>query len=382
MTVTVTTMRTSYSYKSQCLALLATSLVAGTVSACGDNGLASFDTTDHNAISTDGGVDAASTPSCAEMAYKASTLPLDIVLLLDRSNEMAQGNRWEVASRAISDFLDRGFPAPTRVALTLVPFLGFESTVFDNTAPQPDFCQYRAYRDFVVPMGEASTQRALVESAFANSQGPGGWGGATSPLSASLEGTYFAATKVQEEHPDHQVVVLYVGAGRALPCDGYGGSLTTDPTVIAKFADSALRYNGIRTFAVVVDGANRVALSIIAKAGGGEAFVPSKETSESMLEAMLGVTKSAIDCAYALPEPPSGSAIDPSTLRVELSLSTGERSVIPAAAQTGCDATGGWFYDNMAQPTKVIFCPQTCSALRETSSPRVELVVGCNSTVF
>ncbi|WP_240488953.1 VWA domain-containing protein [Labilithrix luteola] len=377
----VTKMRSSSSYKSLCLALFTGSLVAVTGYGCSNDSLQKFDTNNGSSISTDGGVDASASATCAESGQKAKTLPLDIVFLLDRSLYM-KGDKWNAASHALLDFISRGFPAPTQVALTLVPYTAPEDVWGDQTGANIDFCQYRVYQNFVVPMADVSVQRAPVESAIANALLSAGFGyGRTSPIYASLQGTYFAATKAQAENPDHQVVVVYVGNGAPLPCNEYGSN-TTNSAAIAALADSALRYNGVRTFAVALDDQNFGLMSEIAKAGGGAAFKPSNTTSAGMLDAMLEVTKGALDCAYALPVAPAGRTLDPSTLSVEITSATGDRSVIPAVTQPACDAAGGWFYDNAAKPTKVIFCPQTCNTLRDTISPRVELVVGCNSTVF
>jgi hypothetical protein len=42
-----------------------------------------------------------------------------------------------------------------------------------------------------------------------------------------------------------------------------------------------------------------------------------------------------------------------------------------------CGATGGWYYDNPAAPTKVTLCPQTCGPLQMTANSKVQVLYGC-----
>ena len=50
-------------------------------------------------------------------------------------------------------------------------------------------------------------------------------------------------------------------------------------------------------------------------------------------------------------------------------------------AQADCaSAENGWYYDNEAQPTKILACPQTCSGVQAGgAAARVEVLFGCKT---
>jgi hypothetical protein len=43
---------------------------------------------------------------------------------------------------------------------------------------------------------------------------------------------------------------------------------------------------------------------------------------------------------------------------------------------TAC-AAGGWHYDNLEAPTRIIVCPQSCDAIRDTPDARIDVLLGC-----
>jgi hypothetical protein len=41
----------------------------------------------------------------------------------------------------------------------------------------------------------------------------------------------------------------------------------------------------------------------------------------------------------------------------------------------------GWYYDDPAAPSSIIFCPQTCSSAQGDAAAQVDIVVGCETVV-
>ena len=52
------------------------------------------------------------------------------------------------------------------------------------------------------------------------------------------------------------------------------------------------------------------------------------------------------------------------------------------ASEAECTAqTGGWYYDNPANPSAIFLCESTCNAVQSDSEGKIEIVVGCATQV-
>jgi hypothetical protein len=291
-----------------------------------------------------------------------------------------RGPKWDAASHAILAFANQGFPAPTRIGLSFMPFI-FQTDAFgDQQGTNYKECDYRLYQDLVVPLAPATSQRGPLEAAIGGAITASVFGfGGSSPLYASLQGTYWAATKAQDANPDHQVAVVIMTDGDPTPCDEYGPEMTS-PDALAALSASALHYDGVRTFALALEGGATGLLDKISSAGGGSVLTPASQTEDDFLAQMNVVTKSATECSFRLPAPPDGQALDPTTVSLDVTASTGEKTQLPAAAgPTSCHGEDGWYFDDAAQPTKAILCPATCAALKSASGSRIDVVLGCKA---
>ena len=48
------------------------------------------------------------------------------------------------------------------------------------------------------------------------------------------------------------------------------------------------------------------------------------------------------------------------------------------ASQSDCSAAhDGWYYDDPANPTRIVVCPDTCATLQSASDARVDVLLGC-----
>jgi hypothetical protein len=71
--------------------------------------------------------------------------------------------------------------------------------------------------------------------------------------------------------------------------------------------------------------------------------------------------------------------LDPAKVNVEYIPPGGTMPVtILGVTMATCDpATGGWYYDNPAAPTKINLCPSTCGAATTQTGGQINISVGC-----
>ncbi len=95
------------------------------------------------------------------------------------------------------------------------------------------------------------------------------------------------------------------------------------------------------------------------------------------------VSGSAISCEYAIPEvPPGGGSFDPDRVNVAYTPDGGMPHTIGyvAGGAAACgQQTGGWYYDDPANPTKIVLCPSTCSAVQADATGKVDVQFGCET---
>lgn len=90
------------------------------------------------------------------------------------------------------------------------------------------------------------------------------------------------------------------------------------------------------------------------------------------------VTK--LGCELELPRPTGDKEVDPSSLVVTYTPGNGSGSKpltqVTDASKCGSDPDG-WYYDNPARPTKIVFCPAACSGPGTDTGGKIDIAVGC-----
>lgn len=119
---------------------------------------------------------------------------------------------------------------------------------------------------------------------------------------------------------------------------------------------------------------------------GGRTFsicTPASEwaTLFGSLTAAIAIPVS-IPCEYAIPEPPAGEALN--FMRVNIVYTPGSGSspevLLYVGSADGADCTdGGWYYDDVTAPRRVILCPSTCSRVNGDAAGRVDVELGCET---
>jgi hypothetical protein len=191
-----------------------------------------------------------------------------------------------------------------------------------------------------------------------------------------------------------QCVAVLVTDGAPDQCD----STTAGLAAIAAQGQAA----GILMFTLGMSGANFTLLDAIAKAGGtdcdpnGPRFACDVQAGQAAFLAALNsirhsisktvtktVTKTVsttLACQWKLPQPPIGQQFDRGQVNLEIVDSSGHTTFVGAVASSAqcAQAGNGWYYDDPANPSQVLVCPQTCDTIKSTSL-RVNVLLGCQT---
>jgi len=92
----------------------------------------------------------------------------------------------------------------------------------------------------------------------------------------------------------------------------------------------------------------------------------------------------AIPCEYDIPEAPPGTDLDFMRVNVRYTPGSGAPEVFPYVGMPdGADcSTGGWYYDDFTNPTRIILCPNTCSPISTDAEGRVDVELGCETYII
>ncbi|MEJ7729747.1 MAG: vWA domain-containing protein [Polyangiaceae bacterium] len=292
---------------------------------------------------------------CDETESLATQKQLDVIVLQDRSGSMS-GPRWDGSVNALKSFAND--PASAGINLGIVYFPAVNGT---------DECNVPDYKDVIAFGTLPQNAPAFVQSLDATEPGGG------TPMSAGLEGALYAATAMQDQNPEHKVIVV-------LASDGEPGSCITDVATIASLAESAYNYNGVQTYGIFIAG-NKATLDAITMAGGtGPAFDVSANI-QAFADKMAGIRADAIGCEVTIPDPPQGEEFDKDLVNVKYTAGgQGAPSTLPKkTSKADCGAGAGWYYDNEQKPTEIIFCPASCQTVQADVEAKINVAFGCLS---
>jgi hypothetical protein len=96
------------------------------------------------------------------------------------------------------------------------------------------------------------------------------------------------------------------------------------------------------------------------------------------------VNSAQVPCVYDIPPDPNGQMIDPGKVNVEYkpdASATAQPILNVPGGQADCGTTGGWYYDDAANPTKIILCPTTCTEVQNGAMPSVTVKFGCKTQI-
>jgi hypothetical protein len=123
---------------------------------------------------------------------------------------------------------------------------------------------------------------------------------------------------------------------------------------------------------------------LVAQTGGIAGDLCAQDFTPIFAQFATAVIRSAkLSCSWAIPAPPPGQILDPRLINVEFTDASGQKLLLgysPDAA-TCARTQSAWYYDNPAAPSRVIACPDTCSAIRAETGAQMYISFGCKTVV-
>ncbi|NUP06505.1 MAG: VWA domain-containing protein [Polyangiaceae bacterium] len=297
---------------------------------------------------------------CVSKTVEGEKVPLDMLIIQDRSGSMTTGTRWEAAVDAIKAFADDEGAAGIYAGLVYFPpVLGSE-------------CALASYQQLAVPIDILPDNAGEIKASLLNTTPGGG-----TPMRPALEGAIAGLTDYLTLNPNHEGVVVLVTDG-----DPGGCTNNTASDVEQVAADALAATPQIRTFVVGMDGANFSNLDNIAAAGGTNDAFDVGQGSADFLAALGDIRQAALSCEYVLPTPdPEEGTLDFATVGVNFipGLNEDPTAIPKVDGEGSCgELSGGFYYDDPVNPTRVILCPASCDLIQTgTDNAKVDIVLGC-----
>jgi hypothetical protein len=322
----------------------------------------------HDQIS-DGGSGDSDIQACAAESTKAQQLPLDMYVMLDKSQSMSEsvsgGTKWSAVTTALATFLSQS--GLDGVSVGLQYFAITNGSTISCTAA-----------DYATPAVEIAPLPG-VATAIANSitqHSPG----SRTPTSAALQGGVDHCKTWAGSHPDHAVILVLATDGDPTECD-------TNITNIENIARTgATGTPKILTFVIGV-GSSLSNLNGIAAAGGStQAFLVDTggNVAQQFLDALNTIRGTALGCTYKLPSP-DGGVPDFNKVNVQYTPGGGgSPQTFPRVSdQSHCPASGdAWYYDNPSAPTEIVLCDATCAKVTPDTTGEVDVLLGCQTQII
>jgi hypothetical protein len=316
--------------------------------------------------------------SCTGVAVEAELCPLDLMIMMDRSQSMTYAltdgsgrNRWQAVSAAMAQFIADPGSAGVRLGIQFFSMSGGADLTGD--------CDPLAYQAPAVEIGPISE----VGPAITNAMGQIVLSGQT-PSRPALQGAIWHAQEWQASNlPGRRTAVLFITDGLPTLCPVPPAMEPSSEDVATVAAAGLLGTPSIRTYVMGVSiGAGRFNLDRIAVAGGTRAGylvgdTPGVDTATALVAALRSITQDSLVCEYQLPPPVDPlHPLDSSLVRLVQTDAAGNRTEIPwVGTEAQCSAAhGGWYYDGPMAPSRILICPCSCLGL---AGNRLEIVIGC-----
>lgn len=335
----------------------------GTTSSSTDDGGALFDVSTADVLPN---ADAA----CAVITQEALAIPLNLYIVLDKSQSMA-GDKWQGAKAGLDAFVNDASFESVKVALKFFP------RAVDNVPG----CEQSAYKKPDVAFGALKNNAKAISDALA-AESPNGF---TTPTYAALGGAILEDLDVQAQNPGEVAAVLLVTDG--LP-DGpaplCAGVDPTDPAVIAALAATGLS-KGVPTYVIGLPGVTKGFADQIAKAGGSGAaiLVGNVNVAAEFHKALAKIGNQALPCEYQIPAS-IGTETELAFDDVNVLFTPGADGGVGQTELVGQDATckgAGWRYDDPAKPTRILLCPAFCDELKQDFGAHIQIQLGCKTVI-
>lgn len=309
--------------------------------------------------------------TCATETSTANLEPVYLAFGFDRSGSMGKGDedwhdqslKWDPVATATSAFF--ADPASSGLSAAL--------TFFPNSREEDERCDPDRYTSPDIPMTPLpSSDFEPALDAVPDED----WIGGT-PTLAVMSGLVDYVDEQRPSRPGRYAIVL-VTDGYPQDCDD--SSIESVAELAASIADSTPTYVIGVANPPFDDAPDTVTdLTAIAEAGGTEkAFLidtgDPTQTSRDFRTAIDEIRGAAISCDVAIPAPPTGRVFDKEAVAVSYSVDSGSTSAL--VYDPACIGLG-WHYDDSANPSRIVLCPDACQTIQAEASASLAVNFAC-----
>ncbi|MFZ5891090.1 MAG: VWA domain-containing protein [Myxococcota bacterium] len=152
-----------------------------------------------------------------------------------------------------------------------------------------------------------------------------------------------------------------------------------DPALFAKFT-----FNGVYCFTECEQAAaiGEVYQDLVASTqgvGGDLCLQDFQPVFNRLAEKIITTSSSQIACEWGFPAVPPGQTFSGNLVDVRRSNASGSTLLQRVHTSAQCSTSGGWYFDNNLNPTKILACPSTCSEIQNQTGGRVDVAFGCEA---
>lgn len=308
-------------------------------------------------------------PVCSSTGATAKPVPVDIFVLMDRSGSMVYAvpglvrdggaplSRWDSLEEALTNFVSSPAASGLQIGIGFFPPAGLYGE-----------CDVMGYANPPVPIAPLPGVAPAFIAAMNMTSPAGG-----TPMMPALQGAVQYA-KQREMMTGRRTAI-------ALATDGDPGGCNSTVSGVVQVATMAAS-EGIYTFVIGV-GPSLGSFSAIATAGGTRMpFLVESATPADLAMAFKNVQSQAarLACSFMVPPPPPGEMLDPFKVTVRFTPAMNPAQafgidMVPARAD--CGQNGGWYFDDLFNPTTVNLCDASCQKVNGAGEGSLSVQFGC-----
>jgi hypothetical protein len=361
---------------------------------------------------SDGGSAGSGFDECAVDSYDGELVPLDMMILMDRSGSMedkvAAGSaidRWSATTGALRDFIKapmggevgvgvQFFPIPYEGPMPVPLMSGGCELQSDDCGPYSNCqellpgnppttmcsvitnmpqstCAPQDYIEPAVPIVALPAGVDEVESAIALELPAGG-----TPMTPAFQGAMSYLINHATANPERLHVMVLASDGEPAGC-GAGNKAEAVGEIAKRGLENTPE---IKTFVIGIGILSK--LNLIAYQGGTDEaiLVEGDNTGDEFLNRLNEIRNGLVACNYTIPVPTSGVPnFDEVNFKYAPEDSDGEW--LPRVdSEAACGDEPGWYYDNPAEPTRMIMCSASCEQIKADGGT-VEIGIGCETII-
>jgi hypothetical protein len=317
--------------------------------------------------------------NCYARVSQGEQVPLDLYIMFDKSLSMscqtASGaTRWDEVKNALANFVQD--PAASGIGVG-IQYFGQGSVPFLSSCNVADYVNADVA---IAPLPQNG--QPILDSL--GRHGPG----TNTPTPVALQGAVQHAQTWKGNNPGHAVVVILVTDGQPNAC----GDVPATVSAAQQAAGSGIPVYVIGVISPGIDCGildpnppNQPDLDAVAQAGGtSQALMvdAGQNAAQQFLARMNQIRGEAqVPCEFQIPAPPPGENFNRDLVNVQFTIGGAPTIVYAVPDASACNPAqgGGWYFDNPADPKRLLLCPTTCNTVTTTVGIQVQVALGCQS---